>query len=68
MDNEIKSRVYRPNPYKCCERCVFGSGEHADWCMEGTEDILFVTNKKQDETLEEWAKKCAILKNVRIGE
>lgn len=29
MSNLI-SRPYHPN--MCCERCVFGTGEHADWC------------------------------------
>ena len=29
---DITSRPYRPNPDVTCERCVFGSGEHAKWC------------------------------------
>ena len=29
----IVSRPYRPGE-NCCERCVFGSGEHAVWCEE----------------------------------
>jgi|GEM_PF-2224506 len=28
----IVSRVYKLNPDVCCERCVFGRGEHAEWC------------------------------------
>lgn len=28
----LQSRPYRPNPEMACEKCVFGSGEHADWC------------------------------------
>ena len=28
----IRSGVYRPNPDKCCEKCVFNHGEHAVWC------------------------------------
>jgi hypothetical protein len=27
------SNPYRPNPEKCCEACVFGSGKHGDWCV-----------------------------------
>ena len=32
---EIRSRVYRPNPEQCCEKCVFNSGRHAAWCAKG---------------------------------
>jgi hypothetical protein len=35
MSSEIVSRVYQPDPAKCCERCVFGTGEHAKWCPVG---------------------------------
>jgi len=28
----IVSRVYQPDPAKCCERCAFGRGAHADFC------------------------------------
>lgn len=21
-----------PNPLMCCEACIFGRGEHAEWC------------------------------------
>ncbi|HUX19351.1 MAG TPA: hypothetical protein VMV63_09230 [Acidithiobacillus sp.] len=28
----IQSLQYDPNPALCCERCVFGTGEHAGWC------------------------------------
>ena len=27
------SNPYRPHPAHCCERCAFGRGEHAPWCM-----------------------------------
>lgn len=30
--SDITSRPFKPSPDKCCERCVFGRGEHADWC------------------------------------
>jgi hypothetical protein len=30
--SEITSRVYQPNAAMCCEACVFGRGEHAEWC------------------------------------
>jgi len=26
------SNPYHPDPAKCCEACIFGTGEHADWC------------------------------------
>ena len=32
MSAEIVSRVYQPDAARCCERCVFGTGEHAAWC------------------------------------
>jgi hypothetical protein len=28
----IHSNLYKPNPNITCELCVFGRGEHADWC------------------------------------
>ena len=30
MSQTIQSRPYHPQA--ACERCVFGSGEHAPWC------------------------------------
>jgi hypothetical protein len=27
-----RSNPYHPDPEKCCEACVFGSGQHAVWC------------------------------------
>ena len=39
--SEIASRRYRPNPDVVCERCVFGTGEHSDWCGVGKERIFF---------------------------
>src|ERR1700690_3328585 len=27
-----RSNPYRPDPAHCCEACVFGRGEHAEWC------------------------------------
>lgn len=27
-----RSNPYRPDPAQCCEACVFGSGEHAEFC------------------------------------
>ena len=33
MSEPITSRPFHPD--KCCERCVFGSGEHAEWCRAG---------------------------------
>lgn len=27
-----RSNPYRPSPDACCEACVFGRGEHAEWC------------------------------------
>ena len=30
--SDTTSRPYRPNPEMACERCVFGRGEHAEFC------------------------------------
>lgn len=35
-----RSNPYHPNPAQCCERCVFGSGEHAAWCIAVSEEAL----------------------------
>ncbi len=35
MSEQIVSRVYKPNPDKCCEACIFGRGEHVEWCAAG---------------------------------
>lgn len=29
--SDIVSRPYRPDPAHCCERCVFGTGEHSEY-------------------------------------
>lgn len=34
MSDLLQSRPFRPDASKCCEACIFGSGEHADWCAE----------------------------------
>lgn len=31
---DLMSRPYKPDPAACCEACVFGRGEHAEWCRE----------------------------------
>lgn len=32
--------TYSPNPAKCCQKCVFGKGEHEGWCPErGLEEL-----------------------------
>ena len=35
---DFSSRRYQPDKEKCCERCVFGRGEHAEWCGEPRAD------------------------------
>jgi hypothetical protein len=30
--SDIVSRPFHPDPEYCCEACVFGRGEHSDWC------------------------------------
>ena len=32
---DLTSRPYHPDPKECCERCVFGCGQHAEWCPVG---------------------------------
>ena len=40
---DFSSRRYQPSADKCCERCVFGRGEHAEWCKEWQgEDIALM--------------------------
>lgn len=42
MSADFSSRVYKPDPQKCCERCVFGTGEHAEWCdrpLKGSDNL-----------------------------
>lgn len=34
----IHTDLYKPNPAKACERCIFGSGQHAEWCSKGAWD------------------------------
>lgn len=29
---DLVSRVYKPDPSMCCEACVFGRGEHSEFC------------------------------------
>lgn len=29
---EIQSRPFKPDAEMCCEACVFGRGEHAEFC------------------------------------
>jgi hypothetical protein len=36
---EITSRPYQPDPETCCEACVFGRGEHAEWCRFNEQQI-----------------------------
>ncbi len=34
MSADLMSRVYQPDPTRCCEACVFGRGDHARWCSQ----------------------------------
>ena len=38
--SDLTSRRYQPDPEKCCEACVFGSGEHAAYCEVSAMDRL----------------------------
>lgn len=31
---DIYSRPYHPNEKMCCSGCVWGRGEHAEWCLK----------------------------------
>lgn len=35
MTDTLQSRTYKPNPDKACERCCFGTGQHAPFCPFG---------------------------------
>lgn len=51
--SEITSRPYHPS--QCCEKCVFGRGEHAEWCEEGRELAEMVAKAEIDPLIaEEW--------------
>jgi hypothetical protein len=39
MTAELISRPYEPNPEHCCEACVFGRGDHAEWCETGRDEV-----------------------------
>lgn len=32
MEQALQSRPYDPDEDECCERCVFGTGHHAEFC------------------------------------
>jgi hypothetical protein len=34
MVNEIRSGQYKPSEEWCCEKCVFGTGDHEYWCQQ----------------------------------
>ena len=36
MPDNLQSRPFRPNPRYCCEKCIFGSGEHSERCKSRT--------------------------------
>jgi hypothetical protein len=38
---DLNSRPFRPDPQQCCDRCVFGGGQHADWCTVGLDSLAF---------------------------
>lgn len=45
----IVSRPYAPSRSMCCEKCTFGSGEHAKWCEHyGEVRIPFAMQKGGD--------------------
>ena len=37
---DLVSRPYHPDPKKCCELCIFGTGKHADWCVAITDEFI----------------------------
>ena len=85
MSESIQSRPNHFNPAYACEQCVYGTGEHAEWCPEKTYwekihnqlqdairtdifmprgDILKLVPRRKCETESQWAKRCAVIKNV----
>jgi hypothetical protein len=38
--SDLVSRPYNPDPDHCCERCVFGTGQHAEWCEVRIREFL----------------------------
>jgi hypothetical protein len=39
MNHDLVSRAYRPDSEKCCESCVFGKGEHANFCAKRNQPL-----------------------------
>jgi len=39
--SHIQSRPNNPNPAMCCEACVYGRGEHADWCIDKMQNQMW---------------------------
>jgi hypothetical protein len=37
---DLNSRPFHPDPEKCCEACVFGTGLHAPWCLFLTDELI----------------------------
>ncbi|MFH1111002.1 MAG: hypothetical protein V1790_17655 [Planctomycetota bacterium] len=38
---DLRSRPYNPDPAMACEKCVFGTGEHAEWCSKRSAHCSF---------------------------
>lgn len=49
--SDIHSNPYHPDPGHCCERCVFGSGEHAEFCGQAWDEAW----DEEDQELLSWA-------------
>ena len=52
--SEITSRPYRPE--QCCEACVFGRGEHAEWCEKSVGHCERCCTKEQLWRRRNWLK------------
>ncbi len=37
--SDLMSRLYPEHLTAACERCIFGRGDHAEWCPERQDDV-----------------------------
>ena len=54
---DVTSRPFRPDPARCCERCVFNTGDHAAWCpVNKNSAMLAMIEESAPFTEEDYAK------------
>lgn len=54
---DLCSRPYKPDPKMACEACVWGRGDHAEWCDAGmrlADNDKPLTEAQLDRWMEQW--------------